>query len=414
MYYWDFNGDGVTDRTSSSSATTQAFPQGGLFDVTLIVSNLTSSVGVSLTKSGFLRLMPSTIRVVAGNANSAPPYDTWANAAATIHQAVAFALDGVEIVVSNGTYSSAVRLDLVKPLTVRGLTGDPADVKIYNTKTDRGAGYTVYCHNPDAILESVTIGPETPLKFYGATGYTYRPQGIYIDTRGGTVSNCVIRNTAVDINVAPAAAVSMNSDDAVVSHCIVTNTLSVGESNSRGIVEVAKGLLSNCLIAGNFAQHGYGSTAINDPFVQVTSGRMENCTVAGNIQMLPKINDPVVSSQSSGSVVNTVIADNKKADASPVMVVSGDLGRFSHCASDLVAINVNCLLIGNPGQVFVDVAGKDYRPVRFGLLTDCGAMQGVALPAVDLDGNPRVEHKVVDIGCYKARYIPRGAVILVK
>ena len=71
--------------------------------------------------------------VDANNAHPAPPYNSWASAAATIQQAVDAAQVGDEIVVTNGTYATGGRavgtnilvnrVAVDKPLALRSVNG---------------------------------------------------------------------------------------------------------------------------------------------------------------------------------------------------------------------------------------------------------------------------------------------------
>ena len=76
----------------------------------------------------------ATVRYVDGSSNNpTPPYTNWANAAATIQQAVDAAVPGDEIVVTNGVYATggravgtnilANRVAVDKPLTLRSVNG---------------------------------------------------------------------------------------------------------------------------------------------------------------------------------------------------------------------------------------------------------------------------------------------------
>ena len=144
-----------------------------------------------------------------------------------------------------------------------------------------------YINHPDALVANLTA----------ENGHRNQPASPYggnvsIGAAGGTVSNCILRAANSIGNYARGTGAWLNSDAALLTHCVVTNNSAVGsgfQSSTEGIgifVHVARGTVANCLIANN---HDSGGTSdASNPKqawsngVAVDNGVLLNCTVATN------------------------------------------------------------------------------------------------------------------------------------
>ena len=304
-------------------------------------------------------------------------------------------------------------------IAIVGATGDPEDVIVRNTSSFNTAQVIVlYLNHPEALAANLTLegahrnAPESP---FGGN--------VSIDALGGTVSNCVIRGADSIGNYARGAGAWLNSDDALLTHCVVTNNSASGTgyqySEGNGIfVHVARGTVANCLIANN---HDSGGTASLSNVKQawangvaVENGALLNCSVVTNEAR----HTAGVYLHPNGYATNVVVAGcvNKCSYPSAETPEYSDVGfagtiaNASHCASDGgEALDETCVA-GTMETFFRDVAALDYRPRMDSRLVDKGvAYDGLA--SLDLLGNSRAQG-APDIGCYENS--ARCTLILVK
>ena len=206
--------------------------------------------------------------VVKDNVNAAPPYDSWANAAANIQTAIdyGYTAAGSTVLVAAAVYDTGGtvvpsrmltnRVYLSKAITVRSADNDPATTIIKGAwdpvKTNGAAAVRcVYMVN-DAVLIGFTL------------------------TNGATITT----NERPASQIGPDASgggVWAQSAAAVISNCVIGgNAASSDRWNTYSGGGAFQGTLFNCTLAGNFADMGGGAhLAI-----------LSNCTVAGNSAVL--------------------------------------------------------------------------------------------------------------------------------
>ena len=347
--------------------------------------------------------------------------DTLADAAGhgTVHVAPGLyqAQSSQSTAVGNGATAIVAIAD---PIAVVGDTGRPEDVIVRNTSTfNQAQAIVLYLSHPGAFVANLTA----------ENGHRMQPDVLYgcnvaIDAAGGTVSNCVVRGANSIGNYARGAGAWLNSDDALLTHCVVTNNTASGSGYqyTEGIgifVHVARGTVANCLIADN---HDSGGTATHTNVKQdwsngvaVDHGALLNCTVATNearhaagVYLHP--NGYATNVVVAGCVNHCTFYVNGEPKFTDVGF-SGTIANASHCASDGgEALDETCVA-GTMETFFRDVAALDYRPRMDSPLVDKGvAYAGIA--AIDLLGNKRVVSRAPDIGCYENP--PVGLVIVIK
>ena len=347
--------------------------------------------------------------------------DTLADAAGhgTVHVAPGLyqAQSSQSTAVGNGATAIVAIAD---PIAVVGDTGRPEDVIVRNTSTfNQAQAIVLYLSHPRAFVANLTA----------ENGHRMQPDVLYgcnvaIDAAGGTVSNCVVRGANSIGNYARGAGAWLNSDDALLTHCVVTNNTASGSGYqyTEGIgifVHVARGTVANCLIANN---HDSGGTATHtnekqdwSNGVAVDHGALLNCTVATNearhaagVYLHP--NGYATNVVVAGCVNHCTFYVNGEPKFTDVGF-SGTIANASHCASDGgEALDETCVA-GTMETFFRDVAALDYRPRMDSPLVDKGvAYAGIA--AIDLLGNKRVVSRAPDIGCYENP--PVGLVIVIK
>ena len=393
-YSWDFNGDGETDLVTTDATVTWTYTQAGNASVSMSAVNETTGARSECVREDYLYLVPQTMLVAPTSEASAFPYDTWRNAATNVQDAVNAAIDGVTIVVSNGTYALSRQIAIEKGVTLRGLTGNPEDVVFINNNATR----LLYLNHADVVAAGFV--------FQGGSG-TGTGRSIYIDTVGGTLSNCVVRGCAMSGSLSSggtACTVYSRSAYALITHCAVTNNtcaVSSGSGSSgvcaTGIAMGSGGRIENTLVADNTDT---ASRSVKDyaSGVYASSARLLNCTIVNNSG-----NDVGGLRLNAGSATNCVIAGN----ASTALAVTyaniypGSESRFNHCATD-DADPINATSTNAPVSVlFAAWDGHDYRPVANSPLVDAGVSAGLGVGTADLDGQNRIMGDAIDIGCYE-------------
>ena len=302
-------------------------------------------------------------------------------------------------------------------IAIIGDTGKPEDVIVRNTSTFNQAQVIVlYLNHPEALAANLTL--ESAHRNAPLSG----PFGgnVAIDSAGGIVSNCIIRNALWYGNYGRGIGAWLNSDAALLTHSVVTNneasgsgyqtTIGGGKGLYGGLfVHVDKGTVANCLIANNRDTSGWSIGGQDKQSwssgVTIRDGSLLNCTVVtnearytGGVYLHP-----------DGYAKNVVVAGcvNRCSYTNSLGQIGwsdigfkGTLANASHCASDGgEALDATCVA-GTAQSFFRDMAGRDYRPAANSPLINKGApYPGMA--ASDLIGKARFLEKAPDIGCYE-------------
>jgi hypothetical protein len=385
-YYWDWDGDGVTDFATETPSVVRDYPRGGNYSVCLTISNLTAGTAApAVVKERLLHLCAPTIYVRTSNAAAAFPYDSWETASASLQAAVNAAIDGVAIVLSNGTHSVASQVIVDRALDIRGLTGNPADVTVYRTgASDTPAGYKL--DHPQAVFRDLTFD-----------GGTQNRPGILIASNGGTVTNCVITRMKNFTHWASDGALTIDSRFGLATHCVITNNncTYLGDS-SKAIVRVLRGRLSNSLISRN-------TQDVAAPLIR-GAGIIDNCTVVSNKQLAAQ----ALLASFTGGMTNCLFASNVTGGA-PGAIFSLGTARYSHNLADVA---VDGWLFGSAEKIFVSpstgnwhLLNGDRNPARN------KGDKCVPFPPTDLDGAPRLVGGP-DIGCYENQTEFRTLILL--
>lgn len=310
---------------------------------------------------------------------------------------------------------------LTNAIAVVGDTDSPEDVIVRNSSVYNQAQVAVfYLNHSGASVSNLAI--ENGHRTQTDKG----PWGgnVSIDAAGGTVSNCIVRSANSIGNYSRGAGAWLNSDSALLTHCVITNNSAAtgGYQYTEGIgvfVHVAAGKVANCLIADNHDSSGT-ATHTNEKQdwangVAVVNGALLNCTIATNEAR----HTAGVYLHPTGYATNVVVAGcvnrcTSYVNDAPKFTDIGFMGAIanaSHCASDGgEELTDNCIA-GTAAEFFFDMAGRDYRPAANSPLVNSGATyDGIA--EIDLFGNPRVQGSSVDIGAYESS--ARGFYIIVR
>ena len=301
---------------------------------------------------------------------------------------------------------------ITNAIVVLGDTGNPEDVVVHNTKTDNSDNAIVFrLNHPAAFVANLAI----------ENGHRYWPQAnpyganVAIESAGGTVSNCIIRNGASTHFYPRGVGAWLNSEAALITHCVVTNNTSSGTGKqptsfySGLFVHVEKGTVANCLVANNTNTGGTGMVGDSREAatcgVAVLDGRLLNSTVVtnearytGGIYLGTKgyATNVVV----AGCVNKCTYTNSQGAVAWADIGFKGTLANASHCASDGgEALTDNCIA-GTAAEFFRSMETRDYRPALASPLINKGVTyEGIA--SFDLLCKKRVQGRAPDIGAYE-------------
>lgn len=314
------------------------------------------------------------------------------------------------------------------PIAVVGDTGNPEDVIVRNTSTfNQAQAIVLYLSHPGAFVANLTV--ENAHRNAPQSG----PYGgnVAIDSAGGIVSNCVIRNASWYGNYARGTGAWLNSADALLTHCVVTNNSAPGNGyqttigGGKGLygglfVHVDNGTVANCLIANNRDSSGWSPGGQDKQSwssgVTVREGCLLNCTVVTNEARWTG----GIYLHQNGYATNVVVAGcvNRCSYLNSLGEIGwsdigfkGTLANASHCASDGGEELDSTCIAGTAAEFFLDMAGRDYRPAKNSPLINKGvAYEGIA--SFDLLGKKRVQGRAPDIGCYESA--PSELVVIIR
>lgn len=419
-FYWDFDADGVTDLVTRDTFATHTYTAHGLVSVALAVTNKTTGVSGSSARADYLHLVPAVLYVDGASASPAYPYGSPGTAATNVQDAIDAAVDGVTVLVASGTYDCTSPVTVAKGVTVRGQTGNPADVVFDYVAGDRN----FYLNHREAKVEAVTS--------QGGSGKG-EAKSLLIDTLGGTVSNCIFRGYCANVGQLNAGdfanAISLKGEHALMTHAVVTGNAVYGVCRSTspgayspGVVLYGNARIENSLVACN------NHSLTNDDYIYHRgyaagisgNGAIVNCTVVSNVSVqVAGVNFSAAEQGkddiTSGELVNTVVAGNvcviPDYFRERMALYNRDCGEPDNATSKVRARSRNCVFGGDMATLFTAPERGVFRPKSAGPLRDAGTLDGVAAPGVDLAGRNRVTGRGIDVGAYEC---PAGLFIMVK
>jgi hypothetical protein len=225
---------------------------------------------------------------VAGT-NPIYPYSDWTTAATNIQDAIDASVAGDQVFVTNGVYqfggrivygSSSNRVAITQPITVASINGPAVTViqgnQLGNVLTGDGAVRCVYMTN-GAVLTGFTL-TEGATRRAGDLNQEQSGGGLWCESAGSTISNCVITGNAAWYQgggayqgmllncVLSANLVSSNQScyggaafQSALTQCTVTGNSNQGQMHAFG-GGLCNGTATNCLISLNTcsAKSAYG------------------------------------------------------------------------------------------------------------------------------------------------------------
>lgn len=382
--------------------------------------------------------------VDASSASPSPPFTDWSTAAATIQAAVDAADAGDEVLVTNGVYrfgGNTNRVSVTKQLVVRSVNG-PDFTAIEGshgiTNFDRleSAVRCVYLTN-GAVLSGFTLTNG------GASGWPSYGGGVYCQPgENGVVSNCVITHNQASVGAGVSSCTLYNctlrenwamaggggASQATLFNCTIISNSAYAVRDPLGKGGGADGCtLSGCRVIGNVARCGGGGASSSrlsnckiiwnsslGAYNDFSGGGLyfcyqaNNCLIVSNSAVLPGggahqtplTNSTVVGNvaPSAGgayrcSVENCIVYSNTATDAPNYLACTVDYT----CTTPEPTPGVGNI---TADPLFVDAQNGNFRLQPNSPCINIGLNADVCSPT-DLDGNPRVVGRTVDLGAFE-------------
>ena len=275
----------TSSDTGVATINTRGLATGVSDGIPIISASLAGVTGSTLLT---VQPPPSPIHYVSLSGAHVPPFTNWSTAATNIQAAIDVAVDGDTIWVTNGVYDTGGRvvygeltnrIAITKPVTVRSVNG-PAMTIIQGARWrgDNGAGRCVYVGS-NAVLVGFTLTN-------GATCYSGdsdREQsggGVWCES-SGVVSNCVLNGNWATYGGGAAFGTLYN--------CTLTGNWGTWHGGGGAYYST----LYNCTLTGNWSDFGGGacySTLYNCTLTGNSAGlgagagggTLYNCTLTGN------------------------------------------------------------------------------------------------------------------------------------
>ena len=374
----------------------------GTYDVTLTVS--AGGQTYSLTREALFKVAPRDLYVDAASASPQAPYATRATAATNVIDAVAEAIDGSIVHVAPGDYEQPATIVLDADIAVVSDAGAAATTLRRTFGTANPQFGIVYMNAPGALVKGFTItgGREAN---YG---------GVRIQTRGGTLEDCVVEGNASTGSWANnPGGVLASSSKARIRRCIIrNNTMATSGTYFGAGANISAGRIENCLIVGNRSSNASSSSGGG----LVLGGTAWNCTIVSNFSYRAEAGAILTG---DGRAVNCVFLGNVSTKESENPDWSAPMRDYlTYCASP-VRTGDGYVLTTFDGAQFRNPAAGDYRIRNRSPLVNAGSALSYGADDTDLAGNQRIfemgvnRHAACDIGCYEAVFNPGGGTMII-
>ncbi len=331
---------------------------------------------------------------------------------ADIQSAIDDAQPGEVVTLADGTYAFDRTLYVTNGVT---LTGSGRDACILAGSVSTPLSTALVIDHADACVKNLTVSGIT-----AGTAYNYTGVGVQIKAgllTQARVTGC--KSLAANYTANRTAGVSLEGENAVMTHCLVDHNEGTASSNLGGVrIHLDGGKMANCLVWANSGENAGGVS-----LKPTSSGpvKIVNCTIVGNTATVRGggVENDAPSQYFwynnvfyGPEVVNTIIVDNTAPSGEDVHFgFSDEAGRhatFINCLCPTVPYGTNPRT-GDP--MFMSPGTGDFRLQSGSAARNAGdaakaeAVLGHALAGtLDFYGLDRVLESAVDIGC--AEYDP--------
>jgi hypothetical protein len=323
----------------------------------------------------------ATVRYVNVNgADPVAPYTNWMTAATSIQSAVNVSIFGDEILVTNGVYGTGtgqiygnerVGIDGRK-LFIESVNG-PA-VTIIQGYQIPGTTNGITAIRCVAMQDSSFLSGFTLTGGATATAVAPYGGGVYCDSSGDVVSNCIITGNS-------AYSGGGGVYEGTLVNCVISGN-SAALVSSIGGGGADNSILINCLVVSNVS--GYRGGAAE-------GSALINCTVIGNTGQPDSLD--------GCKVYNSISYYNSPDNGGG----SGDGNVFTNdCTFPVPYSSAN--IVTNP-PLFANPAGGNYQLLPWSPCVNAGNNTFIT-NSTDLAGSPRIVGGTVDLGAYEFQTIP--------
>ena len=423
MYELDF-GDGSAHLVTTDSQISRRFDVAGFFNVRIRGREGSGEYGDWVAVSVPICVAEADIYVSpegndANAGTAAAPFLTVAHALATltnVSSSCATDVDGVTVHVAAGTYAENNLPAIGSGVTVEGIASDRTAVKI-----GKSGARIFRLADEEAVLRNLTVQNGT------VTTKNEVDAGGNVRLENGTVTNCVLTGGG-NSSLTDDKGGNLYIGGGMVVDSLLTSPL-VGNGSFGPGAYIAGGVVSRCIIekapvkGGTYTPLGSGAyltggvienCLVRDNrsgrgaiYLDAASARAVNCTIVGNTPVSGSgagVGGVYVNS-ASALVVNCVVYGN--GGTATAEWANKNAARFYSCAfsADAAFTGANSTVKDLTDAAFKDAANGNYRPKRDGALYNAGdndRYSEYATSEADLDGNPRIQGKIIDIGCYEA------------
>ena len=359
----------------------------------------------------------ATLYVDAASTNAVPPFTNWASAAVTIQDAVDAAVDGDEIVVTNGVYQTGARavygmsnrVAVTKPVTVRSVNGPAYTSIVGHGPIGENAIRCAYLTN-GAVLAGFTLTN-------GATRYPIGFLGddcggaVWCESQSAVVTNCVLTGNAASDCGGAALRGTLNNC------ALIGNSVWFGGGGGA-----YRSTLNNCTLAGNFGDDGGGAnySVLNNCILTYNlgtwGGGAENSTL--NNCILTRNSAEFGSGANTCTLTNCIVVGNSASPGGGGGVIWSTLNNcivYYNSSADGEenyygsVFNNSCTTpapesgVGNITNAPLFVNTNGWSNLRLQSNSPCinAGNNAYVTTSTDLDGRPRVVDGTVDIGAYE-------------
>lgn len=411
-YTWTVSDGGANTLTASGASASVTIPAAGTYTVSLAVHD--DDFGDLLLSEAADTSYPFYVETV------------YAQPADDLPAIIEALVDGQTLVLGEGTYSIGRLTTLSTGATVTGAGRDATILELAARNARISATHI------RAVIEGVTICGGY------STGDTAPVNVEYATIRDSRITACAVVGTK-----SSAVSTLRILSGGLVERCILdhnTNTTSVGYNSwvygRASAVEVAgSGTLRNCLVHHNYSDNSCATVKVGSN--HYGGGTVENCTIVDNLNDGTTLEAVAVMIAPGGKLLNTIVARNASpnwtsahtdADSGSGLTPRGCApswavrdGASTGTSSNYTA-NHNCFgeaaetygtdCVDGANVLFRNPEDGDWR-IRYGSsCRDAGAFQPWMDGAIDLDGNARVFHGTVDLGCYESQVLPRSLLMV--
>ncbi|MBO4708955.1 MAG: hypothetical protein J5727_04165, partial [Kiritimatiellae bacterium] len=406
VYSWTITREGDDAPVSMDGAVVVLEPTvSGTYAVNLTVSSVQLQQFIDAVPATFVVAQNAIYVTSKPNPNCEYPYSDLRTAATNLNEALLAAVEGMSVVLDEGTHKVFETVSIPNGVTVKGAGRDKTTIRaeqaFYPVVRINGAG---------TILKDVTVA-------HGRMSESWKsePVGVLIGNDGGTMADCRVTDCSNNGNWRVHGTVKMTGSGALVTRCLIDgNTMMDGNpigQNTCGGIHATAGRIENCVITNNIGMAFGGANASGlylDGSVVVL-----NCTVLDNRMGSEYEGGGVQAANASAVVRNCIIDGNLSGDGTETNYF-GNAASFSYClSSDAVPEGSEGCIVGRP------VFSENYPLYLANRALGKGQGSAVGyedrlLAATDFFGQPRVKFVSrkgvadIDIGATESKYSPSG------